>query len=209
MLVEKSATKLDGLAWCGDLKPGPSKAGCCFFLDHFALAFIYLLVPLGWHTIAIVPVLPTMISARSDACKRLMHEMSGNGHKFDRGIQTVGSDIVQSTKRNSLLSQAPPPDSLPSVTQRHGSQTNKFPRIKIWENGSAPLTQRAVRSTFGTTFCAMHMGPILVSETARALTVTVGTATSKSSGCRGGYRPKTPGLCRLSENVGRVLIHFH
>lgn len=157
MLVEKFATKLDGLAWCGDLKPGPSKAGCCFFfLDGSALALIYLLVPLVWHTIAIVPVFPTMISARSDACKRLMHEMSGNDHKFDRGIQTVGSDIVQSTK-TFIAVPGLPPDSLPCVTQRHGSQSNKFLRIKIWENGSVPLTQRAVRSIFGTTFCAMDI----------------------------------------------------
>jgi hypothetical protein len=107
-VVEKSAAKFD---WCGDLKPG-----AVVFLDHSALAFIYLLVPLGWHTIAIVPVFPTMISARSDACKRFMHEMSGNGHEFDRGIQTVGSAIVQSTKKHSSLSQDFPPDSLPNVT---------------------------------------------------------------------------------------------
>lgn len=96
MLVEKSAAKLDGLAWGGDLNPGPSKAGCCF---------IYI-VPLGWHTIAIVPVFPAMISARSDACKRLMHEISGNGNEFDRGIQTVGSikkDIQRSPRLSPLI----------------------------------------------------------------------------------------------------------
>jgi hypothetical protein len=50
----------------------------------------------------------------------------------------------------------------------------------------------------------MNMGPILVSETARALTLTVGTATAQD-GC---YRPKTQFFagCRRTWNC---LIHFH